>query len=507
YPSQSDRDVVGRHDPMKPFPTVDVSKADPATAREVDRICRETGFLAAADILRAELRRQPDSGDAARLLAQTLYWLKDVHGARGVYDTALRLHPQDSTLRLQYGRMLLETRAWGEARSVLTPLRQEPAARAEAAALLGTLAYWQGDLTRAKRLFLEALRERPNHADAQRQLREIQAASAARIRLFARGRHDDQPLDHVGVGVEASWFATPLIPIAARTEPLGFRSPVGRVQRLWSNEVEVRGYVPPARIEFEVAGGALRRDPQLTTWTGRAGFGIRFTSTIVLRGRLERRPYLNTTASLTIPITFRGERGTLSWTDPRGWLAEAGIEAQKFPDSNVVRNSFAWLLAPIVHNRNGDLQMGYAWGWANADQSRFVLADTSQRVAPTDPRFAFSGRYVPYFTPDRQITHSAAAAMAVHSATGFSVRVNGSYAVRATENAPLLTLVNGGVGRVTYERRYSPWTTRGSIAVPAGAHVTLGLAAEVGRTAFYKWAAGDVQLTYAFGAGRVRAQR
>ncbi len=32
---------------MKPFPTVDVSKADPATACEVDRICRETGFLAA----------------------------------------------------------------------------------------------------------------------------------------------------------------------------------------------------------------------------------------------------------------------------------------------------------------------------------------------------------------------------------------------------------------------------------------------------------------------------
>ncbi|HJS72680.1 MAG TPA: 2-oxoglutarate and iron-dependent oxygenase domain-containing protein [Vicinamibacteria bacterium] len=32
---------------MKPFPTVDVSKADAATAHEVDRICRETGFLAA----------------------------------------------------------------------------------------------------------------------------------------------------------------------------------------------------------------------------------------------------------------------------------------------------------------------------------------------------------------------------------------------------------------------------------------------------------------------------
>jgi isopenicillin N synthase-like dioxygenase len=32
---------------MKAFPVVDVSRTDPTTAREVDRICRETGFLAA----------------------------------------------------------------------------------------------------------------------------------------------------------------------------------------------------------------------------------------------------------------------------------------------------------------------------------------------------------------------------------------------------------------------------------------------------------------------------
>ena len=47
HPSQPDCHVVRRHASMNAFPTVDVSKTDAVTAREVDRICRETGFLAA----------------------------------------------------------------------------------------------------------------------------------------------------------------------------------------------------------------------------------------------------------------------------------------------------------------------------------------------------------------------------------------------------------------------------------------------------------------------------
>ena len=71
---------------------------------------RDAGDLAAAArIFRAQLTQQPDNGDAARLLAQTLYWLKDIEGATTVYDAALARHPQDTTLRLQYGRMLAET--------------------------------------------------------------------------------------------------------------------------------------------------------------------------------------------------------------------------------------------------------------------------------------------------------------------------------------------------------------------------------------------------------------
>jgi hypothetical protein len=54
------------------------------------------------------------------------------------------------------------------------------------------------------------------------------------------------------------------------------------------------------------------------------------------------------------------------------------------------------------------------------------------------------------------------------------------------------------VTRVFYERTYSPWNVRGSIAVPVHDRLTIGVSAEIGKTAFYRWASGDLQLTYRF---------
>jgi hypothetical protein len=465
--------------------------------REAERL-RDAGQLAkAADLLRAHLARQPDDGEAARVLAQTLYWLHDVAGARSVYVASISRHPDDTALRLQFGRMLLETRAWSEARAILTPLRNRAATRTEATALLGTLAYWEGDLTAARRLFVEVLTAQPTHAEARRQLEEIDSVSAPWIRVSAGVRHDDQPLDRLSGGVEAGWYATPLVPIAIRTEPLAFRDDVSTVTRLWSTEASVRGYAPRSRVEFDVGGGVLTRPNQATAegWVAHAGLGVRVAPTVALRGRVERRPYLNTPTSISTPVRVRAVQGLVAWTDPRGWLAEAAVEQQYYEDSNSVISSYAWLLAPVVHRARGDFQVGYAFGYADARESRFVLARVVQPVPRTDPRFDFAGEYVPYFTPDDQRTHSLVVAGAVRGGSGAHVTLNASLPIHATEQAPQLSLVNGQLTRTSFERTYSPWTVRASAAVPLASRVTLGFSGDIGRTAFYEWAGGDVQLT------------
>lgn len=63
---------------------------------------------------------------------------------------ALERHPGNERLRLDYARMLSETGERAAARKVLDPLVRGSRPSAGAQTLLGTILYWDGDLTRAR---------------------------------------------------------------------------------------------------------------------------------------------------------------------------------------------------------------------------------------------------------------------------------------------------------------------------------------------------------------------
>jgi uncharacterized protein (TIGR02996 family) len=224
----------------------------PNVLLEAQRLRDVGDFDTAAKLLRVQMTQKPDDGEAARLLAQTLYWLKDTAGAQAVYNTALVQHPEDTTLRLQYARMLAETGKRSQAREFLTPLLGIPATRADAEALLGELAYWDGDLTTARRLFVDALADNPNQEAARRQLGEIQGSTAPWVRVSMGGWHDDQPLDRWALGLESGWFPTPLTKLSARVQPMQYWIN-GSPRSVGESEVAVANYAPRMRLETELA--------------------------------------------------------------------------------------------------------------------------------------------------------------------------------------------------------------------------------------------------------------
>src|ERR1041384_3838180 len=186
---------------------------------EVQRLRDAGNFAAAIDLLQRWIADRPEDGEAERLLAQTFYWNKDFSRARAVYEQALMRHPEDTELRLQYGRMLAETGDRARARVIVTPLLNSPSSRADASTLLGTIAYWDGDLDSAQRSFRIALDANPKQEEAHRQFNEIRTITAPWVRVGASATHDDQPITRVVSGIEAGWFATPLTQITARVQP------------------------------------------------------------------------------------------------------------------------------------------------------------------------------------------------------------------------------------------------------------------------------------------------
>jgi Tfp pilus assembly protein PilF len=469
-----------------------------AALAQIQRLRDAGDFAGAVELLRNQLAQHPDDAEAAATLAQTLYWLKDISGSRTAYEAALARHPESTTLRLEYGRMLVETGDHGRALELLTPLLEIRSARAEAATLLGTLSYWEGDLSVARRRFEEALRANPSQPEAARQLNEILAETAPWVRISSSFWHDNQPLVRSTFGVEAGWFATPLTQVIARMEPRWY-SLNDTTRPVESAEFAVARYEPRARMESEVSLGGVHRGQisRAWDWTGQASVGFRLPKHLKIQALVGRTPYFSTKASLDTTVMVQTAASSVHWETGRGWVGEASYQYHWYPDNNAVRNAYGWMLAPIVHRNHVDVQAGYAFAFSNAVASRFVLGAPKQAVAPGDPRFNAAGRYAPYYTPDHSITHSVLGGFGLGRARK-SFRLDASYGVRATDNAPFLYVSGTQVVRGVYARTFSPWNVRTSFKIPLGENLTFEPNAEVGRTIFYSWASAGVHFTYRF---------
>jgi len=460
---------------------------DPVT--EAQRLRDSGEFSTAADLLRARVVSNPEDSAAARLYAQTVYWLKDFVRARAAYEAAMVRHPEDESLRLQYAQMLAETGDHAHARDLLRPLALNAITEADAKTLLGMLAYWEGDFTGARHQFTAALDKNPNQQEARRQLQEIEASTRPWLRVSSHAWRDDQPLQRDSLGLEAGWFLTPLIRMTAHVDPIRYRIN-GGVQSFLLTEGAISNYTPVLRLESELSAGALRRPGGVgTDWTARAGLGFRLPGHFTIRGRAERAPYLSTVASIDTPVMTRTATASLHWSDSHGWAGETAYQWQQFPDRNGVHNAYGWMLAPLPFPKPVAIQVGYSISQSNALASRFVFDGTAETL----------GRYSPYYTPDHRVEHSAIASIDIHDSHGLGFRLNGSYGVSAHDTAAFAFFDAAGRPALgTYLRRFSPWSFRTSLRIPVTKDFTLEPAGEAGRSAFYSWTSAAFQVTYHF---------
>lgn len=476
---------------------------DPHPAAEASRLRDAREFRAAIAVLRKHLEQHAYDSEAIRMLAQTLYWSGEGKEAEAVYEAGLARYPDDTRLRLDFARMLVETRRPARARVLLTPLRVDQHAAAEAESLLGSLAYWQGDIAAASRHFESALRHSPENGEAARQLREIRTLGAPWLRLGGEIRRDGQPFGHFTGSAEAGWYLTPLHSVAVRVQPQ--RLVAGNTgENLLAGQAGLSGYWPAARLETEVAGGVLQRsstsDPQLT---GRLGLGLRLPRQLTARVRAERAPYLWTGASLATPIMTQSATGLLDWNDPRGWMGQAGYVLQQFPDRNRLHTSYAWALAPVVRDAPAEVHLGYGFNYQDAEQNRFVLAPAVRRGVGQGAPDRFAGRYEPYYTPQNMRTHSVAGAVALRPSAMLTLRASGTYGVHAMENAPFFFQTGSGATPSSpvlsyYRRTFRPWNTRVAVSAVLPAGLTSTLYGEHIRTAFWASTAVGLELSRRF---------
>lgn len=444
-------------------------------------------FAGAVALLEGWTRDHSADAGSIWMLAQTLYWMHRNDDAIASYDRALALEPDDRALRLDYGRVLVELRRHRTALAVLEPLRQRDDGWAvEADYLVGLSDYWRGDLSAAADAFDDVLARAPEHVEATRLRSEIRAATASWLHLQPSGRHDTQTLDRAGFDGELGFFLSPMQWIALEGS-LARLSWTDSTSTVVSGLIATRAQVGPA-LAIEAAVGAARWSAaDSMSLVGRASIELRPASRFTLTAEAERAPYTSTTASIMAPLA--PDRLEMRVAIDRVHLTgEAAVRLERFPDDNQVRTAYAWLLTPLVRGARGDLKVGYAVAWQDADESRAM--GVVDGIDPVTGLRGFAVRYAPYHTPVNLVAHSVAGAASIALSPVVSLSANGSWAFSAHDDAPFFfaadTLSGSPPGGGSYRRTFHPLEVRASLSAALSARVNGYVEAAHSRTVFYE---------------------
>lgn len=440
---------------------------------------RGTVLLTSCTFLIAELWRS-----SPRLPAPSAHLVSAVLALAVLTGLPSPADGQTTPPRIAAAERLLEEERYAEATDTLEAyLRERPegAEAARAMTLLGTLAYWRGDLSSAVRRFEIALSMDPGQAEAARQLHEIEELTRPWARLALEGTDDDQPYRQARLELESGTFLTPLWTVQIALSPRRLRTsgdgPAAASDRGLDDahaageaRVEMGGFVPGARMDLTAGFGAVLQED--VGWIGHAGAGIRLRGEVRLTGRVERQHYLWTVASAQSLLLVDRAELVLGRKDHPGWAGEVVVRREFFPDDNAIATAYAWVLGPVFPG----LRLGGAAAWQDAEESRW---------SPT------TERYTPYFTPEAQRVVSTLAEVTVPLGRT-TARLNGSYGVWALEDAP--GNHSGSDGLAFAQRSFAPWRVVAALDVPAGEALSLRIEAERWETAFYARTRGSLAI-------------
>jgi hypothetical protein len=431
-------------------------------------------------------------------LATLHYWTGDHRRARRHFDVAAALRPEDAALVLDRARFLMDIgelrAAAAAARGLLGPVLDGAASgtlaidatvAADAAALLGTLAWWTGDLAGAERWFRRAAAGVPGHGGARSGLAELRGATAGVVHLTSTLAADDQPRRGHEAGLDARIHVAPawqLHAAAASTRAAGAAVAAG--------SAGLRGMLWPARLELgTAAGGARLRSARggtqaAGTWDATAAF--RLPAQTRARATHARLHYTATLASLDT-LLLHDRTAIALERDVAGWGGAVVLRTDRFPDGNTVTAAYAWLLAPLAPG----IRTGAALAHADAARSTWQ----PRAAVPLPAGVTVPGRYAPYYTPAAVRTASVLAELAVARGE-WHAQLNGAWAPRARERAPVLIATEGGAAALYfYDRRFSPHSARLLLQGPLAGGWTLRLTGERQATAYYRANHGMVTLT------------
>ncbi len=398
--------------------------------------------------------------EAIKLLASVHYWSGNIEQAEDTYLKAMVEHPSHAVLKLDYGRMLYETKQPEKAKSILSDFLTVEPGHVEANKYLAYIYYQEGSFQKSKKHFQKIVSQYPQDAEALQMLRALQEMNALQLGLGSRFQWDSQPLNILQPEVMAS----------------------KRFTRLWYPELFVKGYffdtdslhqvarqmavgnsfkLPNTRLNVRLLAG-WHKHPAAggNHWIGSVEIDKNWSDYFSTKAMWSYQPSMYAVASLSQLVSLHQYSLTLNVANGDFWLGQAAFQYLEYFDDNAQQSAYLWVFSPALRWGATKWRVGYAGSWADTEASHFVSERSLAEILDnyTDS-MKIRGIYDPYFTARHQQIHAIIGLLEVKPTPWIALKLSSNVGIFATADIPFLYLDGSPSGVVLAQAFFKESTT------------------------------------------------
>lgn len=428
------------------------------TMKVAKSLIKNGKFSKAEQLLSAFHKTYPDDLNIRWLYGQAAYWSGHYNTFAEVYEEAIKKFPDNYYLKLDYGLKLLEKGDIQQSLAWLNLYKAYDPNSVDLNIALAKINYWQGDFNEALNILDHASLKKGNAKLLATGLKhEILVAKSPWLQLNMMMVHDDQPLNIVTPAIEAGTYFKPwLSPFIQLSTPLFFQSSSTDAAQSFSIGNKIK--FPKAGFTCDASIGLSHLPSSSNHLIGKFEMNKISFRHLELNAGISKQAYLTTVSSIdhaVVPFSYFLNAG---WNKQSGWQGKISYRTDRYSDNkNEVSTMGAWFFAPPFKYHFLQVRIGYSFAYSHARSSRFTSRLSLEQLTANSNAGdnTVEGVYNPYFTPNRQQTHSALINILYQPRTEFNIGFNGNIGFYGKTNNPYLYLDSNTYGVMTLYSGYA----------------------------------------------------
>ncbi len=421
----------------------------------------EGHFAKAVKTLEDYNAQHPDNIWVMQLLAETKYWMKDYNGADNVYRRTIRLYPNNFEVKYEYALFLFARGAYNSARELLLLYVEQNPDVAGAQSLLGITDYYLGNFREAEKYLKSSLALNPGDKKTKEIYGEVLHIVRPWLKASVLYTTDSQPMDMLKPSLSAGWYRSHFLNLSVGATYNRFSADT-ITSKMTGFKIQNDFTFPKAGFKASVwAGGFFTSINSGSDFIWGVTVDKSVLKNIHIRAGANQMPYTYTIASIKKPFVRNSVNASISYEKTDGWNADIGYIGDFFPDDNHVQTGYAWVLSPSLKFSVFKINVGYAFNYADAKESRFVSEKSLKDIlSEFKPNQQIAGIYDPYYTPEKQYSNSLLANLFIIPTKTINIKLHASVGFYSRAMNPYL-FIDKAIGelfinRDFYEESFTP---------------------------------------------------